>query len=159
MAARPDYEPWDLVNATPLLTSRGLDTSGRQWDADRKTGLREAGSEVVTVEYWRDIKPILERSCAACHSSKTDALAQAQRTDKAAGQAPDGPAGNLDLDAASFRGLQFSQVQGPLEITDKQILFGTRARRFAPGDRTAPLTATLFGGVATADAICQENPR
>jgi len=99
MAARPDYELWDLVKATPLLTSRDLDTSGRQWDADRAGGLRNVGSQVVTVEYWRDIKPILERSCTACHSSRAPALAQAPRTDKAAGEAPDGPAGHLDLDA------------------------------------------------------------
>lgn len=61
--------------------------------------------------------------------------------------------GNLDLDAATFRGIQFGRVQGPLEITDKQILFGTRARRFAPGEKPVPLTARLFGGVATADAV------
>ncbi|RIK84174.1 MAG: hypothetical protein DCC68_01950 [Planctomycetota bacterium] len=61
--------------------------------------------------------------------------------------------GNLDLDAASFRGIQFGQIQGPLEITDKQILFGTRARRFAPGEKPAPLTARLFGGTVTGDAV------
>jgi hypothetical protein len=39
--------------------------------------------EIVNVEYFRDVKPILERSCVACHTSK------------------DGrePAGKLDLDA------------------------------------------------------------
>src|SRR5262245_66062657 len=36
----------------------------------------------VNVEYWRDIKPILDRSCVACHSKNSDQ-----------------PAGNLVLDA------------------------------------------------------------
>jgi hypothetical protein len=65
LAGKPDYEPVDLTKQTPLLT---------------KTGLRFAPS-VKNVEYYRDIKPILDRSCVACHTSKADK-----------------PAGNLVLD-------------------------------------------------------------
>ncbi len=82
-AARPDYEVWDLVNATPLLTDKSHDQSHQRWDAADKGGLRTSKQEVVNVEYHRDIQPILARSCVACHS------------------AGDGkrPAGNLDLAA------------------------------------------------------------
>ncbi len=66
-AARPDYKVWDLVNATPLLAEKEL---------------REKQSGVENVEYHRDIRPILERSCTACHT-----------------KAKDEPAGNLVLDA------------------------------------------------------------
>ncbi len=61
--------------------------------------------------------------------------------------------GNIDLDAANFQGLQFSQIRGPLEITDKQILFGTRARRFASGERSTPVAARIFNGEVAADAV------
>jgi hypothetical protein len=68
-AARADYEVFDLSRRTPLLTTKGRDESGRQWDAADKTGLRfEPG--VKNVEYFRDIKPILDRSCAACHTAR-----------------------------------------------------------------------------------------
>jgi hypothetical protein len=66
-AARPDYKVFDLTQATPLLTSKARDESGKQWDAGNETGLRfQKGIEEV--EYWRDVRPILQRSCAACHS-------------------------------------------------------------------------------------------
>jgi hypothetical protein len=79
-AAKADYAVFDLTTKTPLITSRKLDESGKQWDVKNETGLRfEAG--VQTVEYFRDIKPILERSCVACHTQKSDK-----------------PAGNLVLD-------------------------------------------------------------
>jgi hypothetical protein len=66
-AARPDYEVFDLTKHTPLLTDRKRDQSGRKWDSRDETGLRfEKG--VKDVEYFRDVKPILERSCLACHS-------------------------------------------------------------------------------------------
>jgi hypothetical protein len=66
-AARPDYKVFDLTRQTPLLTSRAKDQSGRQWDAASETGLRFE-DRIVDVEYWRDVRPILQRSCAACHS-------------------------------------------------------------------------------------------
>jgi hypothetical protein len=66
-AARPDYVPFDLTGKTPLLTTKKNDQSGRKWDTDDATGLRYVKG-VVHVEYHRDIKPILERSCVACHT-------------------------------------------------------------------------------------------
>jgi hypothetical protein len=64
-AARPDYEVWDLTRRTPVLTAGGK--------------VREAG-KVLNVEFHKDVKPILARSCVACHSG-------------------DEPAGKLNLDA------------------------------------------------------------
>jgi mono/diheme cytochrome c family protein len=97
-AAKPDYNMWDLIDATPLLTTKNRDESKRKWNAADDAGLRfvnhENGASVVTVEYWRDIKPILQRSCVACHSSKSEidrGLVASAATNKAAG--------NLDLDA------------------------------------------------------------
>jgi hypothetical protein len=69
-AARPDYAVFDLTTQTPLLTTRKLDQSGKRWDVNNETGLRFAKG-VQTVEYFRDIKPILDRSCVACHSEKS----------------------------------------------------------------------------------------
>jgi hypothetical protein len=79
-AARSDYAVFDLTRQTPLLTTKKLDQSGKQWDVNRETGLRFE-KNVQTVEYFRDIQPILNRSCVACHTGK-------------AGK----PAGNLVLD-------------------------------------------------------------
>jgi hypothetical protein len=79
-AARPDYKVWDLTRQTPLFTTRANDKSGGKWDTENKTGLRLAQG-VQDVEFYRDVKPILERSCVACHSIKHDK-----------------PAGNLALD-------------------------------------------------------------
>lgn len=67
-AARPNYKVWDLVNQTPLLTE--------------SSSLRKEQSGITNVEYHRDIRPILDRSCVTCHS-KTKAE----------------PAGNLVLNA------------------------------------------------------------
>ena len=79
-AAKPDYVPFDLTKQTPLLTSKNRDESGRKWDARGETGLRfEKG--IKNVEYFRDVRPIFERSCVACHTKKVEK-----------------PAGNLVLD-------------------------------------------------------------
>jgi Hydrazine synthase alpha subunit middle domain len=66
-AAKPDYAVFDLTRKTPLLTTRGKDESGRKWDEEGSTGLRFEKS-VKNIEYFRDVKPILDRSCAACHT-------------------------------------------------------------------------------------------
>jgi hypothetical protein len=79
-AARSDYVPFDLTERTPLLTTKKNDESGKQWDAGNETGLRFVKG-VKNVEYFRDVKPILDRSCAACHTHKAEK-----------------PAGNLVLD-------------------------------------------------------------
>ena len=82
-AARPEYKLFDLAHETPLLTSKEQDESGRKWDRDDATGLKVARAGVVNVEYFRDVQPILQRSCVACHSRRGGNSA----------------AGNLDLDA------------------------------------------------------------
>jgi hypothetical protein len=82
-AAKADYKLFDLTEKTPLLVNRDQDQSGQRWDADNTSGLKLADAGVVNVEYHRDVKPILQRSCATCHTSKEGKS----------------PAGNLDLDA------------------------------------------------------------
>jgi Hydrazine synthase alpha subunit middle domain len=69
LAARPDYKLFDLTGATPLLTTTAHDQSGRQWDVNHETGLRYVKG-IVNVEYFHDIRPLLDRSCVACHSHK-----------------------------------------------------------------------------------------
>jgi hypothetical protein len=85
-AANSKYEVFDATTRTPLLTSKKNDESGKRWDRKDETGLRfETG--VKNVEFHRDIKPILQRSCIACHT---------QNREK--------PAGNLVLDDDKLRG-------------------------------------------------------
>lgn len=57
-AARADYRVHDLTKSTSLLTK---DEQGNPVFTQR-TG-------VLDVEYYRDIKPILRRSCIQCHST------------------------------------------------------------------------------------------
>lgn len=84
-AARTDYELFDLTkDRTPLLTSKAGDESNKKWDADDEAGLRYSKDAVTSPEYHRDIKPILARSCVACHSKDAKE-----------------PAGNLVLDDES----------------------------------------------------------
>ncbi len=71
MAARMDYKIFDLTKETPLITSKTKDESKRQWDVKDESGLRYAKA-LLNVEYFRDIRPIFERSCVACHSQKLD---------------------------------------------------------------------------------------
>lgn len=70
-AAKPAYKLFDLVNSTPLVTSKEKDESGRRWDTNDETGLRYV-DDPGDFEYYRDIKPILERSCVACHSKTNE---------------------------------------------------------------------------------------
>jgi hypothetical protein len=70
-AARPGYDIFDLTQSTPLVTAKASDQSGKQWDREDQSGLRFAPG-AVNVEYFRDIQPILARSCYACHSHKLD---------------------------------------------------------------------------------------
>ncbi len=82
-AAKPDYKVWDLVNTTPVIVAKKLDESGKQWDAGDASGLALLKNGPLNVEYHRDIRPILQKSCVACHSAKDSAT----------------PASKLDLDA------------------------------------------------------------
>lgn len=70
-AAKPDYSIFDLTKQTPLLTSKELDVSHKKWDAADESGLRME-SAVKNVEYFRDIKPILTKSCVACHTKASN---------------------------------------------------------------------------------------
>lgn len=88
-AARPDYSIFDLTTQTPLLTTKERDQSGQQWDTRDRTGLRYE-KKVKDVEYHRDVRPIFERSCVACHTAVGGRK----------------PAGNLALDDQT-------PVQGP----------------------------------------------
>lgn len=66
-AARPDYQVRDLTRQLMLLTK---DASGNPQTASY-TG--ESRKHKMDVEYNRDIKPILQRSCAGCHSGSSPA--------------------------------------------------------------------------------------
>jgi hydrazine synthase alpha subunit-like protein len=57
-AARPEYQVRDLSKTTPLLTR----------DAGGAPALRTVNSSVVSVEFLRDVRPILQRSCVPCHT-------------------------------------------------------------------------------------------
>jgi hypothetical protein len=81
-AAQDYYELWDLTKKTPLLTNKQKDESTQRWDTEDESGLRIGVDEAADVEYFRDIRPIFDRSCVTCHSKKEGK-----------------PAGNLVLDA------------------------------------------------------------
>jgi hypothetical protein len=57
--------------------------SQQKWDAEDRTGLRITNRGVLNIEYHRDIRPILAKSCIACHTAHNGHK----------------PAGNLNLDA------------------------------------------------------------
>jgi hypothetical protein len=80
---RFEYPVWDLVNQTPLLTTKANDTSGKKWDTSDRTGLRIIKNGPLNVEYFRDVQPILKKSCVACHTASGG----------------EKPTGNLNLDA------------------------------------------------------------
>jgi hypothetical protein len=52
-----------------MFTTKTNDRTGKKWDKVDRTGVTFA-SGVRDIEFHRDIKPILERSCVACHSVK-----------------------------------------------------------------------------------------
>ena len=68
-ASKPGYTIFDLSRSTPLLAAHSADESKKKWDAAGETGLRYEPT-VKNVEYCRDIRPIFQRSCAACHTAK-----------------------------------------------------------------------------------------
>ncbi len=57
-AAQPSYTVMDLTKTTPLLTK---DPSGNP-------SLRTVSVPTVNVEFLRDVRPILQRSCVGCHT-------------------------------------------------------------------------------------------
>jgi hypothetical protein len=59
-AAAPGYAVWDLSQGTPLLTH----------DGGGAPALRTESAPVADVEFYRDIRPLLQRSCASgCHTT------------------------------------------------------------------------------------------
>jgi hypothetical protein len=60
-AARPGYTVHDLSRVTPLLT--------RNPGGD--PGLRFVNAPLENVEFYRDIRPLLQRSCVPCHQGPT----------------------------------------------------------------------------------------
>ncbi|MGH8172677.1 MAG: TolB family protein, partial [Rhodanobacteraceae bacterium] len=67
-AAVPSYEIYDLSRVTPLLTQ----------DAQGEPALRIEDSTQMSVEFVRDVRPLLQQRCASCHQGAS-------------------PPGNLDL--------------------------------------------------------------
>ncbi|GMU91183.1 MAG: hypothetical protein AMXMBFR4_02410 [Candidatus Hydrogenedentota bacterium] len=61
-ASSPDYDVWDLANATPLLN---------RTDAAGETTVKTVNQPVVNVEFYQDIRPILKKHCAPCHTKKS----------------------------------------------------------------------------------------
>jgi len=57
-AADPDYQVWDLVGETPLVSK----------DAQGAPSLQVMHQPVADVEFYRDIRPVLQRSCVSCHT-------------------------------------------------------------------------------------------
>lgn len=57
-AAQPDYRVLDLANTTPVLSK----------DSEGEPTIKTFAQGAVDIEYYRDIKPILQRSCVQCHS-------------------------------------------------------------------------------------------
>jgi Hydrazine synthase alpha subunit middle domain len=92
-AGRPGFAIPDLARTTPLLT---LGPAGR-------TGLRTLAVHQVSVEYQRDVAPILESRCASCHSASAPAaglpLTRAVATVERGGQRLPGSYFRLVLDS------------------------------------------------------------
>src|SRR5262249_55483818 len=124
-----DYEVFDLTAQTPLLTEKAEDESGKKWDAEDETGLRYDRG-VKDVEIYRDVKPILDRSCVRCHTSKWKQ-----------------PAGNLVLDDDELRGAP--AVRGPPHTT----AWPWTTRRSTATSRSSPR------GAASRRGICGRSSR
>jgi hypothetical protein len=72
-AATGGYQVYDLSKVTPLVTH----------DGGGQPALRTVDDGVVDVEFHRDVRPLLQRSCVGCHNATT-------------------PGGNLALDDTSI---------------------------------------------------------
>jgi hypothetical protein len=125
-AARPEYQVFDLTKSTPLLTTKKGDQSGKKWDVKDETGLKFAKG-VLNVEYYRDIVPIFERSCVACHNSKSAK-----------------PAGNLVLDSHKYNA---ATGAGPVTYSALMHPKNSKATRYVWPfqSRNSLLTWKVFG--------------
>jgi hypothetical protein len=127
-ASKPDYAPFDLTERTPLLTTKSRDESGQKWDEKNQTGLRfEKG--VKSVEYFRDIKPIIARSCLPCHQGMPASSTTEASRSEAVGENPI-PAssqadGNLVLDDdAIIKGVPGTYYRLAMDHGDGGARFG-----------------------------------
>ena len=59
VANQETYKFFDVALSTPVLTK----------DAEGETVVETKAEQAIDVEFHRDIKPILDRSCAGCHSA------------------------------------------------------------------------------------------
>lgn len=62
-ASQADYPVYDLAQVTPLINH----------DGDGAPVIDELGQAVADVEFYRDIRPILQRSCVQCHNQTQNA--------------------------------------------------------------------------------------
>lgn len=60
-----------MTDKTPLFTTKAKDQSKQKWDKQNHTGVQWADT-TQDVEYYRDVVPILRKSCVACHSLSHD---------------------------------------------------------------------------------------
>ncbi len=61
-AAKSDYQVWDLSKSTPLVSQNELG----------KSTLLNIEEPVVNVEFYQDIRPILQEKCTSCHTQKSE---------------------------------------------------------------------------------------
>ena len=108
-AGRPGFKPFDLTQKTPLLTEKARDESGKKWDSEDESGLRFA-DRILYVEYYRHVKPILERSCVACHTKDWEK-----------------PAGELVLDDATIVGAEAGYPQNSLRGGEVPVTYARLA--------------------------------
>jgi hypothetical protein len=69
--------------------------------------------------------------------------------------------GMLDIDSLTFKDFQFTLVQGPLWIDDKQVVFGSAAEQPQLGQPPHHITARFYGGFVQADCgvVLADTPR
>jgi hypothetical protein len=58
-AAQPGYAVWDLAHTTPMLTH----------DLAGDPALRVEITRAVNIEFYHDVRPILQSACVGCHTS------------------------------------------------------------------------------------------
>ncbi|OZG73419.1 hypothetical protein BTA51_10355 [Hahella sp. CCB-MM4] len=58
-AGRPDYQVWDLTKNTPLITK----------NSDDQPTVKFEPESLVNVEFYQNIRPVLQEKCVGCHNS------------------------------------------------------------------------------------------
>jgi hypothetical protein len=61
-AAKPDYSIWDLTQDTPLVSQ----------NQQGEPTLRTESGPVVNVEFFKDIRPVLQEKCITCHTQNAE---------------------------------------------------------------------------------------